>query len=71
MRAGAAQEGVVFPVPSRHIELANHVDETALVAKSRQPVLLVKYLEIHLTDVEIWLRFRRIKVNVGMSSAVS
>ena len=67
MRAGVAQRGVIspalfslyvndIPTTSRHIELAQYGDETALVATSKHPALLVKYLETHLTELEIWLR---------------
>jgi hypothetical protein len=56
MRAGVAQGGLVSPVllglcvnempaPSRHVELALYADDTALIAISRSPLLLVRYLE--------------------------
>ena len=38
------------PTPSRHIELAQYADDTALVATSKQPQLLLKYLETYLTE---------------------
>jgi hypothetical protein len=55
MRAGVVQCGLVSPVlfslyvndtptASRHVELAQYADDTALVAKSRSPSLLVGYL---------------------------
>ena len=59
MRAGViSQGGVISPVlfslyvndiptPSRHIELAQYADDTALVATSKHPALLVKYLQTH------------------------
>jgi retron-type reverse transcriptase len=63
MRAGVAQGGIISPVlfslyvndmptPSRHVELADYADDTAVIATSRQPALLVKYLETYLSDLE-------------------
>ena len=43
-----------IPTPSRHIELAQYADDTSLVATSKYPALLVKYLETHLSEQEIW-----------------
>jgi hypothetical protein len=56
MRAGEAQGGLVSPVffslyvndiptPSSQVELAQYADVTALIATSRDPFLLVGYLE--------------------------
>jgi len=56
MRAGVAQSGIIshvlfslyvndIPSPSRHVELARYADDTAIIATSRQPALLVKYQE--------------------------
>jgi hypothetical protein len=56
MRAGVTQGELVFPVlfslymndittTSRHVELGQYADYTALVATSRSPSLLVGYLE--------------------------
>ena len=81
MRAGVAQGGVISPVffslyvndmptPSRHIELAKYADDTALLATSKQPQLLLKYLETYLTELETWLRDWRIAINVDKSAAV-
>jgi hypothetical protein len=66
MRAGVAQGGLISPVlfslyvndmliPSRHVELALFVDDTAIIAISRKPELLVSYLESYLIDLERWL----------------
>jgi hypothetical protein len=41
-----------MPLPSRHVELALYTDVTADIVTSRQPALLVKYLEIDLSDLE-------------------
>jgi hypothetical protein len=62
MRAGVAQGGNISPVlfslyvndmpsPSRHVELALCADDTAIITTSRQPTLLVKYLETYLSDL--------------------
>jgi hypothetical protein len=55
MRAGVAQGGLISPVllslyfndmpsPSHHVELALYADDTAIIATSRKPTLLVSYL---------------------------
>jgi hypothetical protein len=78
MRAGVAQGGFVspllfslyvndIPVPSRHVVYA---DDTALIATSRSPLLLVSYLETYLNRLELWLRNCRIAINVSKSTAV-
>ena len=59
-----------IPTPCRHIELGQYADNNALVATSKHPALLVKYLETHLSKLEIWLREWRIAINVGKSAAV-
>jgi hypothetical protein len=64
MRAGVAQGGLIspvifslfvndMPVPSHHVELALYADDTAVITKSRRPVLLVSYLESYLADLEL------------------
>jgi hypothetical protein len=64
MRAGVAQGGIVSPVlfslyvndmpaPSRHVELELYADDTALIATSRSPLLLVSYLETYLNRHEL------------------
>ena len=81
MRAGVAQGGIICPVlfslyvnnmssPSRHVGLALYADDTAIIATSRQPALLVKYLETYLSDLERWLSEWRIAINVSKSSAM-
>jgi hypothetical protein len=75
MRAGVSQGGLDSPVlfslfvndvptPTRHVELAQYADYTALVATSRNPSLLVDYLEAYLGRLELWLRDWRITINV-------
>jgi hypothetical protein len=62
-----AQGGIIFsvvlslyvndmPLPSRHVEMALYADDTTLIAMSRLPALLVKYLETYLSVLERWLR---------------
>jgi hypothetical protein len=81
MCAGVAQGGLVslvllslyvndIPTPSRHVELAQYADDTALVATSRSPSILVGYLEAYLGRLEVWLRDWRIAINVSKSTAV-
>jgi len=81
MQAGVAQGGIISPVlfslyvndmpsPSRHVELALYADDTAVIATSRRPALLVKYLETYLSHLERWLSDWRIAINVSKSSAM-
>jgi hypothetical protein len=81
MQAGVAQGGIISPVlfslyvndmpsPSRHVELALYADDTAVIATSRRPALLVKYLETYLSSLERWLSEWRIAINVSKSSAM-
>jgi hypothetical protein len=81
MRAGVAQCGLVFPVlfslnvsdmppPCRHVELALYADDTALIATSRSPLLLVSYLETYLNKPQLWLRDWRIATNVSKNTAL-
>jgi len=66
MRAGVAQGGLISPVlfslyvndippPSHHIELTLYVDDTTIIATSRNSTLLVSYLESYLNDLQRWL----------------
>jgi hypothetical protein len=72
MQAGVAQGGLVSPVlfslcvndiptPSRHVELAQYADDTALAATSRSPFLF-GYLEAYLGRLERWLQDWRISI---------
>jgi hypothetical protein len=66
MPAGVAQGGLVtlyssacvhdIPTTSHHVELAQYADGTALIATSRDPSLLVGYLEAYLGRLELCLR---------------
>jgi hypothetical protein len=81
MRAVVAQGGLVSPVlfslyvndlptPSQHFELAQYADDTAVIATSRNPYLLVGYLEAYLGRLEFWLRHWRIAINVSKSTVM-
>ena len=81
MRAGVVQGGIISPVqfslyvndmpsPSHHVDLAFYADDTAVIATSHQPALLVRYLETYLCDLERWLSTWRITINVSNSSAM-
>jgi hypothetical protein len=81
MRDGAAQGGlfspvffslyvIVIPTPSRHVELGQDADGTAVVATSRDPFLLVGYLEAYLGRLELWIRDWRIAIKVSKSAVV-
>jgi hypothetical protein len=81
MRADVAQGGIISPVlfnlyvndmptPSQHFELALYAEDTAVIATSRQPALLVWYLETYLSDLERWLSEWRIAINVSKISAM-
>jgi hypothetical protein len=56
MLAGMAQGGLISPIhfslyvndkptPSQNVELALYVDDTAIIATSHKPMLLVSYLQ--------------------------
>jgi retron-type reverse transcriptase len=81
MPAGVAQGGIIspvlfslyvndMPIPSRHVELALYADDTAVMATSRKPELLVSYLESYLSNLERWLKEWRIAINVAKSTAM-
>jgi hypothetical protein len=74
MRAGVAQGGIISPVlfslyvndmpsPFRHVKLALYADDSAVIATSRQPALLIQYLEAYLSDLERELSEWRIAIN--------
>jgi len=52
-----------MPSPSHHID-------TAIVATSRKPTLLVTYLESYLNDLQRWLSEWIIAINVSKSTAI-
>jgi hypothetical protein len=59
-----------MPSPSRHVELAIYVDDTGVIATSRQPALLVKYFDTYLSELERWLSEWRMAINVSKNSAM-
>jgi len=74
MQAGVAQGGLISPVlfslyvkdmpsPSHHID-------TAIIATSRKPTLLVSYLVSYLSDLQRWLSEWIIAINVYKSTAI-
>jgi hypothetical protein len=65
MRAGVAQGGLISPVL-----FSLYVNDTAIIATSRKPTLLVSYLESYLNDLQRWLSEWRIAINVSKSSAI-
>jgi hypothetical protein len=58
------------PTPSRHVELALYADDTAVMATSRKPELLVSCVESYLRDLERWLKEWRIAINVAKRTAM-
>jgi len=81
VRAGVAQGGLISPVlfslnvndmppPSHHVELALYADDTAIIATSRKPKLLVSYLQSYLNDLQRWLGEWRTAINVSKSTAI-
>jgi hypothetical protein len=44
--------------------LALYADDTAIIATSRKPTLLVSYLDFYLKDLQRWLSEKRIAINV-------
>ena len=76
MEAAVAQGGLISPVKlslfvndirtlSHHDELSLYADDTATIATSRKPKLLVSYLEAYLSNLQRWLTEWRIAINVS------
>ena len=59
-----------MPVLYRHVQLALYADATVNIVKSCKPALLVSCLEAYLSDLQRWLRGRRIAINVSKSKAM-
>ena len=59
-----------MPPPLHHVKLALYADDTAIIATSRKPMLLVSYLESYLNDLQWWLSEWRIAINVPKSTAL-
>ena len=58
------------PSPSHHIELALYANDTAIIATSHKPTLLVSYLESYLNDLQQWLSEWRIAIYVSKKTAI-
>ena len=80
-RVGVAQGGLISPVLFRlyvndtpsllhHFELALYADDTAIIATSLKPTLLLSYLELNINDLQRWLSEWRIAINVSKSTAI-
>jgi hypothetical protein len=54
--------------PSYHVELVLYADDTAVIATSRKPKLLVSYLESYLNDLQRWLSEWRLAINFSKSN---
>jgi hypothetical protein len=52
------------------VELALYSDDTAIIATSRKPTLLVSFLESYFIDLQRWLSEWRIAINVSKSTAI-
>ena len=59
-----------MPSPLHHIELALYADDTAIIAMSCNPVLLVSHLESYFIDLQRWLSEWRIAINVSKSTVI-
>ena len=81
MRAGVVQGGFLPPLlfsfyvkdvpsPSHHFEVALYADDTAIIATSSKPTLLLSYLEPYLNDLQRCLSDWRIAINVSKSTAI-
>ena len=58
-----------MPSPSHHVELAFYADDTAIIATSRKPTLLVSYLKSYVSDLQQWLSEWRFAINLSKSTA--
>ena len=59
-----------IPTPSRHVDLTLYGEDTAIIATSRKPTLLVNYLQTYLSNLQRWLMEWRIAINVFKSSDI-
>ena len=59
-----------MPSTSHHVDLALYADDTAIIATSRMPTLLVSYLESNLNELRRCLTDWRITINVSKSTAI-
>jgi len=59
-----------MPTPSRHVELAVYSDNTAIIATSCKPTLLINYPESYVDDIQWWLSEWKIAINISNSTAI-
>ena len=59
-----------MPPPSHHVQFALYADDTAIIATSRKPTLLVSYFVSYLDDLERWLNEWRISIDVSDSTTI-
>jgi hypothetical protein len=59
-----------IPTPSLHIELFLYATDTAILSMSRNPTLLVSYLESYLSNQQWWLTEWRIAINISKNTAI-
>jgi hypothetical protein len=55
---------------SHNVESALYADDTAIIAMSLNPTLLVSYLEYYHSDLQRWLSEFRIAINISKSTAI-
>jgi hypothetical protein len=59
-----------MPSSSHHFELALYADDTAIIATSRKPTLLVIYLESYLNELQRWLSEWSITINDSKGTTI-
>jgi hypothetical protein len=59
-----------MPSPSHHVELALYADDTAIIAMSRKPTLLVSYMLSYINDLQRLLSEWIIDMNVPKRTAI-
>jgi hypothetical protein len=50
--------------------LTLYANDTAIIVTSRQPALLLSYLEAYISELERWLREWAIAINVSKSNVI-
>ena len=60
-----------IPSPSHHVELGFYADDTAIIATSSKPKLLVSYLESYLNESQRCLSEWQIAINVSKKTAIN
>jgi hypothetical protein len=60
-----------MPSLLHYFELAFYADDTAIIATYHKPTLLVSYLGTYISDLQRWLRERRIVINVSKNTAMN